>query len=186
MVELLEERKTIIQIVDINEMTKIKFIKPAYLGLASGSITCAYFFIFYALEKQFFFNPLVFWGSFLILLSAFGAVVFQYQNQSFPFIIALRSFFLIFFLNSAFYNFFYFLMTNYIDVQLIDIQYSVIKKGLESNAILSGSEQQTAWKISKKELADNLKAGTIFFSFMQGLPAGFMLSLLASYIFKKD
>jgi len=77
-------------------------------------------------------------------------------------------------------------MTNYIDVQLIDIQYNVIKSGLESSAILSGIEQQTAWKISKDELANNIKLGTIFFSFMQGLPAGFILSLLSAYLFKKE
>jgi hypothetical protein len=77
-------------------------------------------------------------------------------------------------------------MTNYIDVQLIDIQYNVIKNGLESSALLSGTEQQNAWKISKDELANNIKLGTIFFSFIQGLPAGFILSMLSAYLFKKE
>lgn len=167
-------------------MGRINFFKPAYLGFISGLATCIYFLIFYTIDKQLFFNPLVFWGSFLILFASFGAVVFHHYDQSFPFIIALRNFFYLFFLNSAFYNVFYFIMTNYIDVQLIDIQYNVIKSGLESSAILSGIEQQTAWKISKDELANNIKLGTIFFSFMQGLPAGFILSLLSAYLFKKE
>jgi len=167
-------------------MARINFFKPAYLGFISGLATCIYFLIFYTIDKQLFFNPLVFWGSFLILFASFGAVVFHHQTLPFPFIIALRNFFYLFFLNSAFYNVFYFIMTNYIDVQLIDIQYNVIKSGLESSAILSGIEQQTAWKISKDELANNIKLGTIFFSFMQGLPAGFILSLLSAYLFKKE
>lgn len=184
--ELLEERKTVFQKVAFKQMVKINFFKPANLGLFSGLVTCIYFLIFYVIDKQLFFNPLVFWGSFLILFASFGAVIFHHQTLPFSFIIALRNFFYLFFLNSAFYNVLYFVMTNYIDVQLIDIQYNVIKNGLESSALLSGTEQQNAWKISKDELSNNLKPGTIFFSFIQGLPAGFILSMLSAYLFKKE
>jgi hypothetical protein len=77
-------------------------------------------------------------------------------------------------------------MINYFDSQLIDIQFDVIKDGLNSNSVLSSSEQQSAWKISKEELYSHVKAKTIIFSYMQGLPAGFLLSMLFAYIFKKD
>jgi hypothetical protein len=77
-------------------------------------------------------------------------------------------------------------MINYFDSQLIDIQFNVIQEGLNSNAILSNEEQQSAWKISKEELYSHVKAKTIIFSYMQGLPAGFLLSMLFAYIFKKD
>lgn len=77
-------------------------------------------------------------------------------------------------------------MVNYIDVQLIDIQFNVIQEGLNSNAVLSNDEQQSAWKISKEELYNHVKAKTILFSCIQGLPAGFLLSMLFAYIFKKD
>jgi len=160
-------------------------LKTAFIGLSAGLLTVLYFFVFYIIDKKFFFNPIVFWGSFLILFSGFFVNIFQYRNEPFPFIVALRSFFLIFFLNSAFYNIFYFIMTNYIDVKLVDVQYEVILNGLKSNTILSAEEQQSAWNISKEELTNNLKSGTIFFSFMQGLPVGFMLSGLFAYLFKK-
>jgi hypothetical protein len=77
-------------------------------------------------------------------------------------------------------------MINYFDSQLIDIQFNVIQEGLNSNAILSNEEQQSAWKISKEELYSHVKAKTIIFSYVQGLPAGFLLSMLFAYIFKKD
>ena len=77
-------------------------------------------------------------------------------------------------------------MINYIDSQLIDIQYNVIQEGLNSNSVLSNEEQQSAWKISKEELYSHVKAKTILFSYVQGLPAGFLLSKLFAYIFKKD
>ena len=77
-------------------------------------------------------------------------------------------------------------MINYIDSQLIDIQYNVIQEGLNSNSVLSNEEQQSAWKISKEELYSHVKAKTIFFSYVQGLPAGFLLSMLFAHIFKKD
>jgi hypothetical protein len=77
-------------------------------------------------------------------------------------------------------------MINYFDSQLIDIQFDVIKDGLNSNSVLSSSEQQSAWKISKEELYSHVKAKTILFSYVQGLPAGFLLSMLFAYIFKKD
>ena len=78
------------------------------------------------------------------------------------------------------------MMINYFDSQLIDIQFNVIQEGLNSNAILSNEEQQSAWKISKEELYSHVKAKTILFSYVQGLPAGFLLSMLFAYIFKKD
>jgi hypothetical protein len=78
------------------------------------------------------------------------------------------------------------ILSSFYSNQLIDIQYNVIKNGLESSALLSGTEQQNAWKISKDELANNLKPGTIFFSFIQCLPAGFILSMLSAYLFKKE
>jgi hypothetical protein len=77
-------------------------------------------------------------------------------------------------------------MINYFDSQLIEIQFDVIKEGLNSNSVLSSSEQQSAWKISKEELYSHVKAKTILFSYVQGLPAGFLLSMLFAYIFKKD
>jgi hypothetical protein len=164
------------------------FFKPAYLGFAAGMLTCIYFFLFYWIDKKQFFNPNIYWGSFSILFLAFGLFIhFERRNAiSFPFISGLRGLFFIFFLNSAFYNFFYYLMINYFDSQLIDIQFDVIKDGLNSNSVLSSSEQQTAWKISKEELYSHVKAKTILFSYVQGLPAGFLLSMLFAYIFKKD
>ena len=57
---------------------------------------------------------------------------------------------------------------------------------LKVSAVLSNEEQQSAWKISKEELYSHVKAKTILFSYVQGLPAGFLLSMLFAYIFKKD
>jgi hypothetical protein len=164
------------------------FLKPAYLGFAAGMLTCIYFFLFYWIDKKQFFNPNIYWGSFSILFLAFGLFIhFERRNaSSFLFISGLRGLFFIFFLNSAFYNFFYYLMNNYFDSQLIDIQFDVIQDGLNSNSVLSSSEQQSAWKISKEELYSHVKAKTILFSYVQGLPAGFLLSMLFAYIFKKD
>ena len=165
-----------------------KFFKPAYLGFLAGIFTCIYFFLFYWIDKKQFFNPNIYWGSFSILFLAFGLFLyFECQNAiSFPFISGLRGLFFIFFLNSAFYNFFYYFMINYFDSHLIDIQFNVIQEGLNSNAVLSNEEQQSAWKISKEELYSHVKAKTILFSYVQGLPAGFLLSMLFAYIFKKD
>jgi hypothetical protein len=139
------------------------FLKPAYLGFAAGMLTCIYFFLFYWIDKKQFFNPNIYWGSFSILFLSFGLYIqFERRNAiSFPFISGLRGLFFIFFLNSAFYNFFYYLMINYFDSQLIDIQFDVIKDGLNSNSVLSSSEQQAAWKISKEELYSHVKAKTI-------------------------
>jgi hypothetical protein len=164
------------------------FFKPAYLGLAAGILTCIYFFLFYWIDKKQFFNPSIYWGSFSILFLAFGLYIhFERRNAiSFPFISGLRGLFFIFFLNSAFYNLFYYLMINYFDSQLIDIQFDVIQDGLNSNSVLSSSDQQAAWKISKEELYSHVRAKTILFSYVQGLPAGFLLSMLFAYIFKKD
>ena len=165
-----------------------KIFKPVFLGFAAGILTCIYFFLFYWIDKKQFFNPNIYWGSFSILLLAFGLYIhFERRNAiSFPFISDLRGLFFIFFLNSAFYNLFYYLMINYIDSQLIDIQFDVIQDDLNSNSVLSSSEQQSAWKISKEELYSHVKAKTILFSYVQGLPAGFLLSMLFAYIFKKD
>jgi hypothetical protein len=164
------------------------FLKPAYLGFAAGMLTCIYFFLFYWIDKKQFFNPNIYWGSFSILFLAFGLFIHFERRiaSSFLFISGLRGLFFIFFLNSAFYNFFYYLMINYFDSQLIDIQFDVIQDGLNSNSVLSSSEQQSAWKISKEELYSHVKAKTILFSYVQGLPAGFLLSMLFAYIFKKD
>jgi len=137
-------------------------------------------------------------NNFLILISIGEAFPFYFFLLAFLFILSgvmpshfllfqvLEIFSLFFFLNSAFYNFFYYLMVNYFDSQLIDIQFDVIKEGLNSNSVLSSSEQQSAWKISKEELYSHVKAKTILFSYVQGLPAGFLLSMLFAYIFKKD
>lgn len=167
---------------------KSTLFKPAFLGFSAGVFTCIYFFLFYWTDKKQFFNPNIYWGSFSILFLAFGLFIrFERLNAiSFPFISGLRGLFFIFFLNSAFYNLFYYLMINYIDIQLIDIQFNVIQESLSSNSVLSNEEQQSAWKISKEELYSHVKAKTILFSYVQGLPAGFLLAMLFAYILKKD
>lgn len=167
---------------------KFNFFKPVYLGISAGILTCIYFFLFYWMDKKLFFNPGIYWGSFSILFLVFAIYIhFERSNViTFPFIYVLRGLFFIFFLNSAFYNLFYYLMINYFDSQLIDIQFDVIQDGLNSSSVLSSSEQQDAWKISKEELYSHVKAKTILFSYVQGLPAGFMLAMFFAYIFKKD
>ncbi|MFM7092411.1 MAG: DUF4199 domain-containing protein [Bacteroidota bacterium] len=173
---------------DFKKSSGTILLHPASYGLFTGILTCVYFFVFYTINKKLFFNPLVFWSSFLFLFISFGIVVILYRQKSipFPFKIALRNFFLIFFLNSALYHFFYFVMMHYIDNQMIDVQYNLINEGLKTNKILLAEEQQTAWNISKEELEKNIKGGTIGFSFIQGLPAGFLVSLLAAYLLKKE
>jgi hypothetical protein len=172
--------------VDFKPLFSIWSGKPAYLGLLSGLLTCFYFLVFYFIDKPLFFQTLIFWGSFLVLFSFYGLTVLNHRNRPFPFITALRSFFLIFFFNSALYYIFYFILNHIVDPNLVDIQYQVIRDGLESNAMLSETAQQAAWNISKEELIKNLRANALFFSFMQGLPAGFLLSLVLAYFFKKE
>jgi len=160
-------------------------LKTLVPGLFLGGITCALFASAYAVEKTWFFHPGLYWGSFLLIPIGFLLLVrWEKRQERKDAKSLLKSFFLLFFLNSLCYNAFYLAMLHSGDGELLEIQYQLIQDKVRTEALPKDGNDSNVWKIDRQDLKENLRPTKMLLGFAQGLLPGFMLSFLFAQLLK--
>ncbi|HHM21411.1 MAG TPA: DUF4199 domain-containing protein [Bacteroidetes bacterium] len=145
---------------------------PFKSGITTGAAMVLYLSLFYYLDKTHLFNPLVFWSS--LLFPMIGMVVAirkvrRAQGDSITHKEALRASFLTWLLAMAIFLLFIYLLFNYIDNGLIDIQKDLMEKA-------------TGKPLKREDMA--MTFGSVFFRWAIMLLPGFLLAYAAASFLK--
>lgn len=148
-------------------------------GIFAGGATIAYLLLFYLLDPKLMLNPTVLWSSLLIYVFFMFKVCLKEQGTipDYSFRLALKSAFVVFVVANALYYTYYYIMFNWVDPGLIEVQRELIQANLERFSGVMGEASKN--EMQKNIMEDSLAVTpeTTFLSFGWGLIGGFMLSL---------
>lgn len=158
-------------------------------GLYAGAGTIAYLLLFYSIGPKVMLNTWVSWSSLLIYIAAMIKATIEERNAAeghFSFRLAVRPAFGVYVLASVVYFLFNYIMYNYVNADLPEIQREVMVE----------QSQFFAERLGKQELADqmeNIKADDLRVSvrnsalgFMWSLIGGFVLSMIIGLALKRE
>jgi len=150
--------------------------KSLHYGLIAGIATVACFGLFYWIDKQLVINLWLWYGSLIIYIWAmYQASKAQFESkegQEIPFKTALRAPFLVFVVANAIFYLFYYLLCNYIDPEVVEIQ---MQRLLES---------EFAKNLEGKDI--DMSFSRLLFQYVQSLIGGFILSLAITGIVRRQ
>jgi hypothetical protein len=92
----------------------------------------------------------------------------------------IRQAFLTFIIANAVYYIFYYILLNFIDQQLIALQFEILQERIE-NMGSAGENLKSMYKNTRPEDL-TMTVGKTLFSFGRGLIGGFILSVIIAYI----
>ncbi len=147
---------------------------PIKYGIITGAAIVLYLFLFYSADKSNMFNPLVFWSS--LLIPMVGMVVAtrkvrESQGGEISKKEAIQTSFLTWVLAMVIFHGFIFIMFNYVDNGLIDLQKELVEKATDQ-------------KIKREDL--EMTFGSVFFRMAFMLIPGFLFSyMIASFLKNK-
>ncbi|MEM9823526.1 MAG: DUF4199 domain-containing protein [Bacteroidota bacterium] len=149
-------------------------------GIFAGIATITYSVIFYLIDPKIMLSGWVYYSSFLFYLIGMFLAVFKAREAEggLDFRTALSISFKVFLLANIFYYVFSYVMFNYIDPGLIELQKSMMEAFLEGR----GDEQSQAMLEEMKKGDLSYSFSTVFFSFAFSTISGFLLSLLVAGI----
>ncbi len=147
---------------------------PIKYGIITGAAIVLYLLLFYSADKSNLFNPLVFWAS--LLIPMVGMVIAtrkvrESQGDEISKKEAIQASFLTWVLAMVIFHLFIFIMFNYVDNGLIDMQKEMLEKAADQ-------------KINREDLEMTL--GSVFFRMAFMLIPGFLFSyMIASFLKNK-
>lgn len=160
-----------------------------WAGIFAGIATIGYYLVFYAINPRLIFQLGVFWFSMIFPLAAMGYIAWKQRSHAegpVALNALLRNVFQVYVLSALFYHVLYFILFNFADTGLAQIQQDVLLENLENNRKLLGERNADALQRDMESGLPTLSLGTALFSFARSLIAGFILSLLFAFAFRKE
>ncbi len=158
-------------------------------GLYAGAGTIAYLLLFYFIDPRVMLNTWVSWSSLLIYIAAMIKATLEERKASeggFSFRQAVRPAFGVYVVASVAYFLFNYVLYNYVNTDLTEIQREVMVQQAQTFAEKLGREEL-------KEQMENIKAEDLRVSirnsalgFMWSLIGGFVLSMIIALGLKKE
>lgn len=148
------------------QQTAIKF------GIITGIATVLYLFIFHQIDRALVLNPLVYWSTLLFAVAGMVAAVKKTRSENSNKISqreALKTAFLVFVLAQLLFMAFIFVLFNFLDPGLVDLQKEMMEKA--------------GMKIENPDLS--MTFGKVFFRYAYMLIPGFFLSYMVASFMKK-
>jgi Ca2+/Na+ antiporter len=146
--------------------------KTRTYGILTGAGTVLYLLLFYFVDRSLFLNGGVTWSSLIIyLIFMFKAVreVRDAQGGELEFREALKPAFTVYFIANVIYYSFLYLMFNFFDPELVELQ----REMLEAGGIPTDGQNL------------EMSATVTFFAFLQSLIAGFAFSAAVAAILRR-
>ncbi len=156
-------------------------------GAIAGMAVVGHFLLFYFIQKALFFHNAVFWSSTLIYLVFMVLALRQMRSQSeeLTFMDYLRTAFVVFVIANIIYYLFYFLLFNYIDPALADIQEQIIRERINSNSQLLAPEISNQLRTDLDKNGAQFTFNDALMGCSLGFIGGFLYSLIMAYIFNR-
>lgn len=146
--------------------------KTRTYGIFAGAGTVLYLLLFYFADKAYFVNGLITWSSVIIYLVFMYKAIIDERNKrggEIEFKDAVRPAFLVYVIANLIYYTFLYLMFNFFDTELVEIQ----REMMENSGIDTKGEDL------------KMTLPMTFFAFIQSLIAGFAFSAILAAILKR-
>ena len=153
-------------------------------SIIGALLVSAYFLLGHQIDKELLFSPAFIWASLLIYIFFMAREVRSNHHtlEVYPLKSAVRDGFLIFICISLAYYITQFLLYNYINPALSDIQKSWIESQKET--IISRTSEEQYERIMAEDF--KLTLSNALFAFVQSLIGGFVIAFVIAYIYKKE
>lgn len=158
-------------------------------GLLAGAGTIAYLLLFYFIDPRLMLSPWVSWSSLIIYIVAMVKAAMVERDASggaFPFREALRPAFGAYVVASLVYVAFNYVLYNYVDTHLVEIQREVMVEQSKALAEKLGREDmlEQMENISVDDLRVGFRNSTV--GFLWSLIGGFFLSAIIALFIKRE
>lgn len=141
-------------------------------GIISGTAIVLYLFVFHLINRELVLNPLVYWSPIIVAVIAMTMVVKKERlenNGKIEQRVALKQSFLTFVITYLFFTIFIYLLFNFIDPSLVELQKKAM---LEAGRKIEG-------------LDFSMTLGKVLFQYAYMLIPGFFLSYMVASFMKK-
>jgi hypothetical protein len=158
-------------------------------GIGAGVLTIVYMLIFYSIDETLMFSPWVTWSSFVIYIAAMLKATLNTRAKSegfFTFREGLRPAFGVYVVASVTYFIFNYILYNYINPELPEIQREIMVKQAADIAEKLGRPElrEQMENIKAEDLRVSLRNSAL--GFMWSLMGGFVLSAIIAFATKRD
>lgn len=158
-------------------------------GIGAGVMTAIYILVFYSVDKALIFNPWVSWSSLIIYIAAMLKATLNARAENeglFSFREGLRPAFGVYVLASITYFIFNYVLYNYINPDLPEIQREIMVQQAADVAEKLGRPelQEQMENIKAEDLRVSIKNSSL--GFMLSLMGGFVLSSIIALATKRD
>lgn len=157
-------------------------------GLLAGSVTVAYFLLFYFIQDTLILHPAVIWCSLMIYLGfMFKACMDESKGrETFNFQQALQTAFVVYIIASVVYYIFYYIWFNFVDPSLLQVQVERILARKEEIMNVMGPDEGTKYLQKLEKEGVSLTLSDLFLAFSQSLIGGFLLALIVAGFTRKS
>lgn len=148
--------------------------------MLAGGITIAYLLVFYFIDRQLMLNPWVIWSTLAIFI-AFMIQACRREGEEYgkqyPFRTALRTAFQVYVVAALLYGAFYYIMFNFVDPGLADLQREMVLERLQGSTGALGENNTETLLERFKEEDFGVTLGDSLLSLGWSLIGGFIVSL---------
>lgn len=163
--------------------------KKLAVAFSTTSLVVAYFLSIYYLDRRAILTPWVQWLSLVLYLGGMFLAVWRERESTegdYGWQKGLRTAFLVFVLISVGYYIFYYLLFQFIDPGLIDLQREMMVEAIKKHPEYFGDK--TPHQLLTELKADDFRP-TLFkmsLAFAQSLMGGFVLALLVAFVCRRE
>jgi len=157
-------------------------------GAFAGLVTIAYFLLFYAISPRLMLSSWVNWGSLLIYIGFMAMACHQERaelGREYDLKQALRTAFTVYVLASVLYYAFNYLMFNFFDPVLVEIQRELVLENLERMSGVLGEDNVEQMQQQYEKESFELTLSNILLSFAWSLIGGFIISLALAAVMRR-
>ncbi len=155
-------------------------------GLVSGLLTIILFGAIYSISPRWMLHPFLYWGSMVIFLGGMlGACLLAKRrgNGVLSFREGVRNGFLTFVIANCLFLVFYYLLFNWVNPELPQIQLEMMQEYAEQNLMGKELRDQKEWLATQNF---KLEFSDLIFGFARGAIGGFLLSLIIALVVRQE
>lgn len=156
-------------------------------GIIAGVATVLFLFLFYWIEKELILSPGVIWSTTLLYFIGMYMAPLELRSENegyLDFKTALRASFIVWGVANLIYHTFQYILYNFLDPKMIEIQKNYILKNMDSLEGMVSEEYIETYTNSLESFSYDL--GTTIFTYFSSLIVGFFFSMVIARLVRRD